>query len=1093
MADSQKGTVDINIVLKGIAEVERGLKVVQQGFQAVAGEAKQSEKKFKTFGESFKNLFTDLKAGIGKDGFKGFTDLLKTSFKTFFDGSIGLITGFLGAAFVEILKNIGKGIVEGYKFYFGLITNQIKGVFESVKSITGFDKFFSSAGVIEGSIEVTKYTKQLQREAAQTGIAIKELVAYKVAMENAGVSADQLGKRLAYMGKQLTKAFAGTAPDAMRVLRNLNITEEKFIGLTTLEKFLAIAKALNELGNASEQAHAAMLLFERDGYNILPLLRNMEELTRRADVALGGLPATLDDNNKALVRLENNLSYFDIKRRQFFTGFLIELHKPINEFLDRLMAIDFQPFGKKLADHFRKTFASIQLGDAVGAASNFVDEFSDLFKQAFEKFLRVVNELDFTPLVQALTNAFLSATWISLRSLGVAVKKGIEIITPEGGVYLDGAYLPNMAAVEAWAKNITEKNNKIQAQLDQLEVPNLSMLAKAAEMIDAENARKAQDALTQSLTASWDKLAAVATKQLERIDDSLAQIKLSKDLVLSDWTIKDVDAFAADMAYLDSQIELLGDKLMAELVKNSHYAQKLFKDYLRELPELERSALDLTDFFKIGIDETNLSETGRQLQALQEKFREAAEAGPGRMFEVLDSLREFLHDDFLSQVRDSLTALGNARIQRSSLLDKDAYLELNRAVKYINLSLGELNHQTNLINSNENLSNNEKRLRLYQKNAEQLDVLNRLLTEYRKQLAIAVRLQDEDTTIAARQSIQDTIAKMEYLRGLRDPAADVRIDRARKAYDAELSRINEQVKTIENSLVFQVQKNKHLQKLYKEQWNERAKLKLTLENEIKSIRSQGLLTERDTDLIQEYTDQIRELINEMQRLQNDMDRRTVFDGIRDGFISFRDAIGSAYDISKEITLGIGNAISTNMGNALTNVIMRTQSLSDAFAQMSLAILNSIVNMLANIVAQLVTAYAILAPLNWLSGGIIGGLLKLMSPAGLLGFAEGGRVRGGRQIVQVNEDGSEYVVSAKSPPQNDAWLEMANQGVDLNKIFAARGYVAPSSNQSRSTATARPVSQTNVTVQTHSDFWALCKQSGIVRNITREQRRMGAFA
>ena len=270
-----------------------------------------------------------------------------------------------------------------------------------------------------------------------------------------------------------------------------------------------------------------------------------------------------------------------------------------------------------------------------------------------------------------------------------------------------------------------------------------------------------------------------------------------------------MDAFAADMAYLDSQIELLGDKLMAELVKNSHYAQKLFKDYLRELPELERSALDLTDFFKIGIDETNLSETGRQLQALQEKFREAAEAGPGRMFEVLDSLREFLHDDFLSQVRDSLTALGNARIQRSSLLDKDAYLELNRAVKYINLSLGELNHQTNLINSNENLSNNEKRLRLYQKNAEQLDVLNRLLTEYRKQLAIAVRLQDEDTTIAARQSIQDTIAKMEYLRGLRDPAADVRIDRARKAYDAELSRRNEQVKTIENSLVFQCRKNKH--------------------------------------------------------------------------------------------------------------------------------------------------------------------------------------------------------------------------------------------------------------------------------------------
>ena len=117
----------------------------------------------------------------------------------------------------------------------------------------------------------------------------------------------------------------------------------------------------------------------------------------------------------------------------------------------------------------------------------------------------------------------------------------------------------------------------------------------------------------------------------------------------------------------------------------------------------------------------------------------------------------------------------------------------------------------------------------------------------------------------------------------------------------------------------------------------------------------------------------------------------------------------------------------------------------------------------------------------------------MSPAGLLGFAEGGRVRGGRQIVQVNEDGSEYVVSAKSPPQNDAWLEMANQGVDLNKIFAARGYVAPSSNQSRSTATARPVSQTNVTVQTHSDLWNMLKQSGIVKNITREQKRMGAFA
>ncbi len=66
-----------------------------------------------------------------------------------------------------------------------------------------------------------------------------------------------------------------------------------------------------------------------------------------------------------------------------------------------------------------------------------------------------------------------------------------------------------------------------------------------------------------------------------------------------------------------------------------------------------------------------------------------------------------------------------------------------------------------------------------------------------------------------------------------------------------------------------------------------------------------------------------------------------------------------------------------------------------------------------------------------------GLTALMGVlAATGGFAKGGRITGPKQLAWFNEEGSEYVVSAASPPENDRFLDYANAGGRIEDLLRA---------------------------------------------------------
>lgn len=162
------------------------------------------------------------------------------------------------------------------------------------------------------------------------------------------------------------------------------------------------------------------------------------------------------------------------------------------------------------------------------------------------------------------------------------------------------------------------------------------------------------------------------------------------------------------------------------------------------------------------------------------------------------------------------------------------------------------------------------------------------------------------------------------------------------------------------------------------------------------------------------------------------------------------------------TRGMADTLTSGLGGAFSEIIMGTKSVGEAFANMGMMLLNAMVSAITEIIAKWIVMKTIMAIFDIGTGGA-GGLL-----GGLLGFAEGGRIPAGERIARVNENGSEYVVSARSPRVNDEWLNYANQGGRLADFAAAQ-----------SSATAAPRTSKTVIVRSQSEIRREWKESGLI--------------
>lgn len=286
-----------------------------------------------------------------------------------------------------------------------------------------------------------------------------------------------------------------------------------------------------------------------------------------------------------------------------------------------------------------------------------------------------------------------------------------------------------------------------------------------------------------------------------------------------------------------------------------------------------------------------------------------------------------------------------------------------------------------------------------------------------------------------------------------------------ETYEKQLNSLREQNKEIQTQIDLKKQNILNLKP------EEREKKEPALNKEIQTLETERAQNEKKIGSIQNkqklnqatvgadpysFSDQIQKNMNKVQ----------------DGFGTLQEQVGT-------MSATMATSLETSLGGALTNILMQTEDIDEAFAKMGQTLLTSMVSSLMGIVAKVAVLTAIILPLNILTGGAVGAILKLAASF-VPGFATGGRIYGGRQIIQTNENGSEFVVSAKSPRTNDKWLSLANKGFNIDDYMMS----GPSSTQVVQNENNVQSGGKTVTVRTNAELRNEWKRGGIVE-VVRE--------
>ena len=1151
MADDKKGTVSIRMALEGVAKIERSIADIKKEFSGLGDEVRQIQTQFTSFSKGLNTVMSSAKSGFILGGFDKMKANFKTNLGSFSRFATTALRGTMVGVGITVASYAGDGIKKGLMLYPKLLTSQLSGIYSSVKNVTGFDQFFSASGVIQGSIDLSQYAKQINAEAEQTNIATESVMQYKLAMDMAGVSSDNFGKRISYLGKQLTKAYAGTAPDAMRVLKELQLEEKELMALPIEERFIRVAEAIDSLPDPSKRAHAAMLLFERGGNLMLPLFKNMQGRINETKKVLGDLPQILKQNGDEFTRFANDISLFSVKRQQFFAGFMqAGFAGSANSLMGGILEKDFSEYGRELAGMFERTITAIRKGNLSEFVEAFSEDFANALKKGAEKFLDVAGEFDWGRIGYVIgessAKAFISivegAYSASIEVLSEAYArlnydKQVEVFKQyiaetngdieqakknynlkNYGTEYSQELLPSVRKINEaqWAQAGSSYNtDKRQRELEE----KIQNLAEAEALWNdyittgIEEYENRQKASILALNTAWDSSIEDVKKELNDANDVLFESTIIKDSLLKSWDTTEIQKYDATIQLLSDQIKQKELEITEFIMENSNVMSEAFKKGING---------DFVDYYEIS---------GNLKKALED---------PLKNFNLVQDL---IPVEELENLRKLFVDLSKIRAEKGGMFDPGTYMAVDNAFTIWGNGLKENYNEIRVIQQSGHLTHEQQLIDVYEKEKEQLEILNNEYNTLIEKLRIAEEISDTSTAAEVTRQLDEIDVQRRILASRENPKARIDAERIGRTNAENDARIGNQISRIQNDKTprvgfeafenGQIARNRQIRDLYEEQIQQKEEA-IKQYQELQATLDTNIPKQKELfDDLTSYVDQLKTDISDIQN----MEPPTMFQQMRDDIREAADEMSSYESISQSV-LGVTTSMRNDMSDALYDVWAQTKTGSEALEGMWLgfrrAAARAITDTISNFVMSktvMVAAEqgfnAIMAALGlerttttvtqettaaaavttaWTPAAIfksiatagvavaigMGAMMGIMAMFG--GFASGGRVRGGRQLVQINEDGSEYVVSAKSPRSNDKWLDLANEGVDLDEV-ARRSEVVSKvggnkfSGSQRNEQQPAPVVK-QITVRSEAELHEEWKRGGLIDFVRNGSLRRG---
>lgn len=195
--------------------------------------------------------------------------------------SITASTGGLTAGLSRAAKSLG-----GFASSVGSALNPLSMLGRVAGSTFGQLSMFSMAqsavntftSMTSAAAESIDVQSKLSR---RLGTTYGELAGLKLAGDLAGVGIEQIGTAMTKADVMMQKA-AGGSKQAQAAFANLGLDAGQLQGMSSADRFEAIASAIANIQSPAERAAAAVALFGRSGANMLPLFEGGAESIRKA-------------------------------------------------------------------------------------------------------------------------------------------------------------------------------------------------------------------------------------------------------------------------------------------------------------------------------------------------------------------------------------------------------------------------------------------------------------------------------------------------------------------------------------------------------------------------------------------------------------------------------------------------------------------------------------------------------------------------------------------------------------------------------------------------------------------------------------------
>ena len=286
---------------------------------------------------------------------------------------------------------------------------------------------------------------------AQTGIGIDKLMALKVAFEQAGMSAEEVGPVINKLQKNIGDAAQGNV-QAAAMFQKLGLSITDLQAMNPEEQLKAVGDAVAGITNPADKAAVAMEIFGKKGGKLLALFSGgMDEAAQ----AVGNQAQLMAQNAAIFDRITDILGTAAVKVQGFFVGMASAIAPQLLEAVDAFNAIDLSGVGQQIGSWVAvvlEAFNTGTLGELVQTSLIFAGEsfvnflykgLTTALKTAAQLFIeewKVLLSIDFWgALVTTLTGVLQLAVGSVLEKIPGMGKIGAEMIDRGGGNVVAGA------------------------------------------------------------------------------------------------------------------------------------------------------------------------------------------------------------------------------------------------------------------------------------------------------------------------------------------------------------------------------------------------------------------------------------------------------------------------------------------------------------------------------------------------------------------------------------------------------------------------------------------------------------------------------